>query len=69
VVQLHTQFKLDDEGGCVMLTSADEAWSDTLFYMQHADNVTIGLYPDGGNDVYVMSQPTIGAANSINSYA
>lgn len=69
VAQLHTQFKLDDEGGCVMLTSADEAWSDTLFYMQHADNVTIGLYPDGGNDVYVMSQPTIGAANSINSYA
>lgn len=69
VAQLHTQFKLDDEGGCVMLTSADEAWSDTLFYMQHADNVTIGLYPDGGNDVYVMSQPTIGAANRINSYA
>ncbi|MBQ2951156.1 MAG: CotH kinase family protein [Prevotella sp.] len=69
VAQLHTQFKLDDEGGSVMLTSADEAWRDTLFYPQHADNVTVGLYPDGGNDVYVMNLPTIGASNRISSYA
>lgn len=69
VQQLHTQFKLDNEGGCVMLTSADEAWSDTLFYMQHAGNMTVGLYPDGGNDVYLMNLPTIGANNRISSYA
>ena len=52
-----------------MLTSADEAWRDTLFYPQHAANVTVGLYPDGGNDVYVMNLPTIGASNRISSYA
>lgn len=69
VSQLHTQFKLDDEGGCVMLTAADESWSDKLFYDQHADNVSVGLYPDGGKDIYVMSQPTIGHSNRMNSYA
>ena len=67
VQQLHASFKLDKEGGCVMLTSADEAWSDTLFYPAHAEYESVGLYPDGGMNLYLMSHPTIAATNEMNS--
>lgn len=69
VQQLHTTFKLDDEGGCVMLTAADESWQDILYYPQHAGDKSVGLYPDGGMKVYLMNTPTIAASNFINSYA
>ena len=65
--QLHASFKLDKEGGCVMLTSADETWSDTLFYPEHAEYESIALYPDGGMNIYIMSRPTIAATNEISS--
>ena len=66
--QLHTSFKLAAEGGYVMLTSADQTWSDILYYEPHLGTESVGLYPDGNNDVYVMSTPTIAKANIINSY-
>lgn len=69
VQQLHTQFKLDNEGGCVMLTAADNAWCDILRYPQHAGSTSVGLYPDGGMQVYLMNTPTIAAANFITSYS
>jgi hypothetical protein len=67
--QLHASFKLDKEGGSVMLTSADEAWSDTLFYPAHAEYESVGLYPDGGTNMYVMPYPTIAATNEMSSLA
>lgn len=69
VQQLHTQFKLDNEGGCVMLTAADESWQDILHYPQHAGNKSVGLYPDGGTSIYLMDTPSIAASNVITSYA
>lgn len=69
VAALHTPFKLDADGGAVMLTSADKLWSDTLFYDVHSDDMTVGLYPDGGDDVYLMNTPTIASSNKISSYA
>lgn len=69
VEQLHAPFKLDKEGGCVLLTSADQSWADTLFYDMHEGYVSVGIYPDGGSDVYVMNTPTINAPNRISSYA
>ena len=69
VQQLHTQFKLDNEGGCVMLTAADNSWCDILRYPQHAGSTSVGLYPDGGMQVYLMNTPTIAAANFITSYS
>jgi hypothetical protein len=68
VHQLHTQFKLENEGGLVMLTSADQAWSDTLFYPSHYGFESVGLYPDGGMNTYVMNVPTIAATNQWSSY-
>lgn len=69
VQQLHTTFKLDNEGGCVMLTAADESWQDILHYPSHAGDKSVGLYPDGGMHIYLMNTPSIAASNFITSYA
>ena len=67
--QLHSTFKLDAEGGDVMLTAADESWSNRIsYYMMNSDE-TVGRYPDGSNQVYLMNLPTIAKANTISSYA
>ena len=67
--QLHAPFKLAAEGGYIMLTSEDKTWSDALYYEPHLGTESVGLYPDGSNEVYVMNTPTIAKANTINSYA
>ena len=67
--QLHAPFKLADEGGYVVLTAADESWRDVLYYEPHLSTESVGLYPDGSHDVYVMTNATIGKPNTINSYA
>ncbi len=69
ISQLHSSFKLAAEGGEVLITAADASWSDTLCYTIHNGDQSVGLYPDGGNTVYVMNKPTIAASNLINSYA
>ena len=51
-----------------MLTSEDKTWSDTLYYPPHADYMTVGLYPDGGSNIYVMNVPTFNATNRTSSY-
>ena len=68
VSQLHAQFKLEAEGGTLMLTAADQSWSDCLTYTQHQGNETVGRYPDGSDDVFVMNVPTIGKKNNKSSY-
>lgn len=67
--QLHAPFKLAAEGGYVTLSAADLSWGDTIYYEPHLGIESVGLYPDGSNDVYVMTTPTIAKANVINSYA
>ena len=66
--QLHADFKLAAEGGLVMLTAADESWSDMLTYPEHFGDQTVGRYPDGAPDVFVMNIPTIAQANITSSY-
>ena len=66
--QLHADFKLAAEGGIVMLTAADESWSDLLTYTEHQEDQTVGRYPDGASDVFVMNIPTIAKANITSSY-
>ena len=66
--QLHAQFKLAAEGGDVMLTASDESWSDRMTYTEHKDDQTVGRYPDGSSQVYVMNVPSIAQANLKSSY-
>ena len=66
--QLHASFKLAAEGGDVMLSAADDSWSDVLTYTEHQADQTVGRYPDGTNDVYVMNVPSIRMPNIKSSY-
>ena len=67
--QLHTDFKLSAEPADVLLTAADQTWCDTLSYITHNGDESAGIYPDGGTLCYVMTTPTPGKSNLINSYA
>lgn len=67
--RLHANFKLAAEGGEVMITAADQSWSDILRYPAHNGDQTVGRYPNGTDSVYVMTVPTIEKSNIMNSYA
>lgn len=62
---VHASYKLDAEGGCVILTSADKSWSDKVTYPKHDGWHSVGRYPDGSKEVYVFSCPTIYRANML----
>ena len=66
---LHATFKLAGEGGVVALTAADKSWTDVLQYAAHDGNSTVGRYPDGAQQVYLMNVPTIEKTNTLSSYA
>ena len=69
LTQLHTSFKLDAEGGDVMLTATDESWNNSISYHQMMkSDESVGRYPDGSNHVYLMNIPTIAKANILSSY-
>ena len=67
--QLHASFKLDADGGEMLLTAADESWSDRITYCAMESDETVGRYPDGCRDVFTMNVPTIGKANIMGSYS
>ena len=46
----------------------DGSWTDRFVYAAHKSDQTVGRYPDGSNNVYVMNVPTIAKANAISSY-
>ena len=67
--QLHASFKLAAEGGDVLLTAADESWTDHVTYTQLNSDQTAGRYPDGAANVVLMNVPSISKANLTSSYA
>ena len=67
--QLHASCKLAAEGGDVLLTAADESWTDRFTYTPMKDDETAGRYPDGSGDVVTMNVPTIGKTNIAGSYS
>ncbi|MCF0192933.1 MAG: hypothetical protein HUK05_05885, partial [Prevotella sp.] len=68
--QIHGSFKLgNDDGQMLLLSSANGEWCDTLKYNAHRSDETVGRFPDGANDVYLMQRPTIKKTNVLTSYA
>ncbi len=67
--QLHADFKLDADGGDIILTAEDESWSNRLTYAAMKADETAGRYPDGTSNVFTMNVPTIAKTNIISSYA
>ena len=65
--RIHTSFKLDAEGGTIVITDKDEKWADTLNYCAHTGTMSVGRYPDGGIKIYTMTDPTINSSNHIGS--
>ena len=51
-----------------MLTAADESWSDQFVYTRHNGDQSVGRYPDGAAEVFVMNIPTIEKPNIKTSY-
>ena len=47
----------------------DGSWADRFVYAAHTSDQTVGRYPDGSNNVYVMNFPTIAKTNVFSSYA
>ena len=68
LTQLHASFKLGAEGDDLLLLAADCSWQDRFTYPAHSSDQTVGRYPDGSNEVYVMNVPTIAKANITSSY-
>ena len=65
---LHASFKISDDGGTMALMAADKSWKDVMDYCAHDSRVTVGRFPDGTADVYMMNVPTIAAKNIKTSY-
>ena len=65
---MHASFKLDADGGDVLLTAADESWNDHLVYTTMKGDETVGRYPDGSANVIKMNLPTIAKSNITSSY-
>ena len=65
---LHANFKLAAEGGTVTLQANDGSWTDQLTYPAHDGNSTVGRYPDGSNNLYLMNVPTLNKSNVLSSY-
>ncbi len=67
--QLHASFKLENADGCtLMLTAPDESWNDTFEYNAHTSKESYGRYPDGANEIYRFSHPTIDRRNQLTTY-
>ena len=66
--QLHASFKLDADGGIVSIAAPDLSWSNALSYSTVTGTQTVGRYPDGAEQVFLMNVPTIGRRNLHTSY-
>lgn len=64
---LHASFKISGQGGVILLTAANRSWTDVIAYSGHDGNSTVGRFPDGTNNVYLMDVPTIGKSNILTS--
>ncbi len=66
--KLHAPFKISADGGELIITSKDKTWQNSLKYPAHNGDETVGRYPDGSQNVYVMNIPTIEKSNIYTSY-
>ena len=70
ITQLHAPFKLANaDSALVLLTAADQSWTDTLVYCAHEGSESVGRFPDGGTQLYRMYRPTICSPNAVNTYS
>lgn len=70
ISELHTNFKSKNENeSYLILSSKDGMRSDVLKYNKHNGDESIGIYPNGGGEVYIMTKPTINNKNFKTTYS
>ena len=69
LTQLHASFKIEADGDELQLMAADGSWTDTFTYPAHKSDQTVGRYPDGASNIFVMNVPTIAKTNIRTTYA
>ena len=65
---LHASFKIDGDGGQLLLMAADKSWKNTITYGAHDARTTIVRFPDGALSVYTTNVTTICQPNLMTSY-
>ena len=65
LTQLHTSFKIDADGGDVLLTASDLTWTSTLNYPRHDGWHSVGRFPDGSENIYMFAMPSISNTNRL----
>lgn len=66
--QLHTNFKLDSEGGDLFLTSPFGETIDSISYSAIPSDISLGRFPDGSITLNYFSVPTPGESNNLPGY-
>ena len=69
LTQLHAPLKLNDDGGELLLTAADNSWTDRFVFSQMKGDETEGRFPDGTDSICTINVPSIAYANSTTSYS
>lgn len=65
-IDLHAPFKLNNEDDkVVVLTAADGSWYDAFTYCAHDSKHTVGRYPDGSDNIYVLTRTTPSKTNVL----
>ncbi len=63
---IYTNFKLNPDGGTVILSNSSGVIIDELYYGKQYLNVSYGRYPDGTSSLYYLLTPTRNSTNTSN---
>lgn len=61
--QLHTNFRLSNNGESILLSAPDLTLIDSVYFGTQAQNAANGRYPDGSSGIVDLTEPTAGAPN------
>jgi hypothetical protein len=67
VGELHTNFKLDEDGETIALYSTDGSLVDLVEFDEQVEDVSFGRTVDGGSSWNYNIEPTPGEANSVDT--
>jgi hypothetical protein len=67
VGELHTNFKLDEDGETIALYSTDGSLVDSVEFDEQVEDVSFGRTVDGGSSWNYNIEPTPGEANSVDT--
>ncbi|MCF7793223.1 MAG: CotH kinase family protein [Candidatus Cloacimonetes bacterium] len=64
----HANFKISSSGETIYLTNTNSTLVDSFVTTELPTDISMGLQPDGSNDIFFFNQPTPGTENSTVGY-